>query len=62
MALEKSGCLQLTQEEYQALRNLVEFKAQGLLKASSAMEKVAGLDLGEIKSILDSGEYRIVED
>lgn len=61
MAFEKSGCLQLTQEEHILLSNLTSGKATELIKASSALDRT-GLSLDQLKQVLDSGEYRIVED
>lgn len=59
--MEKSGCVQLTREELEALKNLTEGNVTQLVKASSALDKI-GLNIDEAKRILDSGEYRVVED
>lgn len=59
--MEKSSCLQLSSEDYAVLRNLVYGHATHLIKASAALDRT-GLSLDELKSVLDSDEYRIVED
>lgn len=58
--MEKSSCLQLTQEEHDVLQNATKGNATELIKASSALDKL-GMSLDEAKKVLDSGEYRIVE-
>jgi hypothetical protein len=59
--MEKSGCLQLTQEEYNLLKSMLSGKTGELVKFSGLVTRL-GLPSEELERILDSGEYRIVED
>jgi hypothetical protein len=58
--MEKSGCLQLTREDYEVLKNVIESNATYLIKASAVLSGT-GLTVDELKAVLDSGEYRIVD-
>lgn len=58
--MEKSGCTQLTQEEFSSLQNATKGNATELVKTSAALDRL-GMTLDEAKKVLDSGEYRIVE-
>ena len=61
MAFEKSGCLQLTPGDYEALKTLIEGDATYIIKAAAVLSGT-GLTVDELKTVPDSGEYRIVED
>lgn len=61
MSFEKSGCLQLTQEEYHLLNSMFTGKTVQLVKASATVDRL-GVSLDELERLLESGEYRIVED
>jgi hypothetical protein len=61
MAFEKSGCLQLTQEEFITLQNMLNGKTGEIVKFANLVTKF-NLPMDELTQILDSGEYRIVED
>lgn len=61
MSLEKSGCLQLTQEEFNLFQNALNGNATELVKVSALFSRF-DMSSEEVKAMLDAGEYRIVED
>jgi hypothetical protein len=60
MTMEKSGCLQLTQEEFDSLSNMNSDPE--MMTKMASLETRLRMVYAEIKALLDSGEYRIVED
>lgn len=58
--MEKSGCLQLTQEQLDALKHIRSETGTQMNKAAQTLDTL-GLSYDEVCKVLDSGEYRIVE-
>lgn len=58
--MEKSGCLQLTQEQYDVLKHIRSETGTQMNKAAQALDNL-GMSHDELCKVLDSGEYRIVE-
>lgn len=59
--MEKSGCLQLTREEYELAKSMLSGNAGELVKFSSLISRL-DITSEELEKVLRSGEYQIVED
>lgn len=61
--MEKSSCVQLTPEQHKALKSYFDrTQDEQMVKQACDTALQTGLSMEELKGVLNSGEYRIVED